>query len=98
MGVLVWGEARLLAQRGHLFPWTPIFLAIGIGSYFALRSEPDWQDYATVLALGGACAAAALRWPGGWSACAWALMLVAVGFCLAGLRAHRVAAPVLEGA
>ncbi|MFT7595294.1 MAG: competence protein ComEC, partial [Paracoccaceae bacterium] len=40
-------------------------------------------------------AAVALRWPGGWSALGWALALVAAGFCLAGVRAHHVADPVL---
>lgn len=34
-------ENALLAQRGHLFCWTPVFLGIGIGGYFALPAEPD---------------------------------------------------------
>lgn len=94
---LAWIESRLLEQRGHLFPWTPVFLAAGIGIYFSLRFEPGWGNYAVVLVLGGACTAAALRWPGGWSACAWALALIVAGFCLSGWRAHRVAAPVIPG-
>ena len=54
-------EARLLEQRGHFFPWVPVFLAAGIGIYFSLRFEPGWMEYAVVLVLGGACTAAALR-------------------------------------
>lgn len=100
MRVLTQGVARidqvLLEQRGHLFAWTPVFLAIGIGTYFALRSEPGWMVYAILIGIGAICAAAALRWPGGWSALGWAVTLLAAGFCLAGLRAHRVAAPVLD--
>lgn len=85
----------LLGQRGHLFPWTPIFLALGIGSYFALTAEPDRMVYAVLGAGGAVCAAAALRWPGGWSALGWGVTFAAAGFCLAGWRAQDVAAPVL---
>lgn len=92
---LTWGDAVLLSQRGHLFPWVPVCLALGIGAYFALRFEPDWPIYAGLASLGTGCAAVAWRWPGGWSALGWALALTAAGFCLAGARAHRVADPVL---
>jgi len=85
----------LLGQRGHLFVWSPIFLAIGIGVYFGLGTEPGVAIYAGLALLGSGFAAAALRWPGGWSALGWALALGAAGFCLAGARAHRVGDPVL---
>ncbi len=96
MGAIGRIDALLLRQRGHLFPWAPVFLALGIGNYFALSSEPGWQVYGVLGLLGIGAAAAALRWPGGWSALGWALALVAAGFCIAGVRAHRVAAPVLD--
>lgn len=86
----------LLEQRGHLFAWTPVCLACGIGWYFFLRFEPGWQIYGGVLGAGAICAVAALRWPGGWSALGWAVVLLAAGFGLAGLRAHNVSAPVLS--
>ena len=92
---LTWGNTVLLGQRGHLFPWVPVCLAIGIGAYFALRFEPDWSIYTALAGLGTGCAAVAWRWPGGWSALCWALALASAGFCLAGVRAHRVADPVL---
>lgn len=82
-----------LAQRGALFPWAPVFLAIGIGLYFALRWEPQPAHYAATLCI---CAVAGIAgWRGGpvlgplW----WALALVAAGLCLAGARAHLVAGP-----
>ncbi|MDU9003622.1 ComEC/Rec2 family competence protein [Sedimentitalea todarodis] len=93
---LTWGNMVLLGQRGHLFPWAPVCLAIGIGGYFSLPIEPDAPVYAAFGVLGSICAAAALRWPGGWAALAWAVVLMATGFGLAGLRAHQAAAPVLD--
>jgi competence protein ComEC len=85
----------LLDQRGHLFVWSPVFLALGIGAYFGLGNEPDGTTYAVLAIVAVVCGAAALRWPGGWSALGWALALLAAGFCLAGARAHRVGDPVL---
>lgn len=86
----------LLEQRGHLFVWSPVFLALGIGTYFGLRIEPDRLTYGMLIVLAIVSAAAALRWPGGWSALGWALALTAAGFCLAGARAYRVGNPVLD--
>ncbi len=88
-------ETALLRQRGHLYPWAPVCLGLGIGAWFLLRSEPGLPLYAALGTIGAVSAAAALRWPGGWSALGWALALAALGFGLAGMRAHRVDAPVL---
>lgn len=93
---LTWVDLVLLVQRGHLFPWAPVCLALGIGAYFLLPTEPAAPHYLVVAASGLAGAVAALRWPGGWASLGWALALVAAGFCLAGLRAHQVAGPVLS--
>ncbi len=90
------GDLALLAQRGHLFPWVPVLLALGIGSYFAMPVEPGFAEYAVVLGHGLIGVGVALRWPGGWGALGWVLALTAVGFGLAGMRAHRVAGPVLD--
>lgn len=86
----------LAAQRGHLFPWVPVALSLGIGAYFALPLEPG----AGALAL---CALAGLGFLGlsrvmGEAAAPLAILgaLVLAGLCLAALRAHLVAAPVLE--
>lgn len=85
-----------LAQRGHLFPWAPVMLACGIGVYFALRIEPDAVIY------GAAGAGIVLLILLGWrlggivSPVTWGMALILAGFCLAGLRAHQVAHPVLD--
>jgi competence protein ComEC len=86
--------SRILAtQRGALLPWAPVFLAIGIGAYFSLQTEPSVMLLST---LGG------LALAGGWIASRlgpvsapflWALVLVAAGVALAGARAHQVAGP-----
>ncbi|MFC4668675.1 ComEC/Rec2 family competence protein [Seohaeicola nanhaiensis] len=92
---LAFVDLALLNQRGHLFPWTPVAMACGIGLYFALPVEPGRAAYAAAALIGLAAAFAAWRWPGGWPALGWAAALLAAGFSLAGLRANGVAAPVL---
>ena len=88
-------ERALGAQRGHLFPWIPVFLGIGIAGWFALRREPGGAAYA---AAGLGCAALLLlawRLPAAVRPLALALALVLAGALLAGHRAHSVAGPVL---
>ena len=41
MGLLSYMAQSMRAQRGHLIGWVPVCLAVGIGSYFALRVEPS---------------------------------------------------------
>lgn len=96
MRVLTWLENALLLQRGHLFPWVPVCLAIGIGAYFSLRWEPELPVYVTLSVTGCLSFALARRFPGAWSPLAVGAALIATGFCLAGARAHSVAAPVLD--
>lgn len=96
MRVLSRVELALLEQRGALFPWAPVCLALGIGGYFAMQVEPGVPVF---LVLGaGACAGvvATAHWRSAWSPVIVALVLAALGFCLAGWRAHQVSAPVLE--
>ncbi|MEQ9260691.1 MAG: ComEC/Rec2 family competence protein [Roseovarius sp.] len=84
-----------LAQRGHLMPWAPVAFALGVGLYFALRWEPGWQHYAGAGAL--VLAATVLAWRSEivLSPLLWAAALVALGFLIAGGRAHQVGHPVL---
>jgi len=86
----------LVAQRGHLFPWAPVLLALGIGAYFSFPSEPAFWMFAGLAAVSGLSAAAAWRGPPLWSPVFTALALVAFGVVLAGARSHLVAAPVLD--
>ncbi|MCB2111443.1 MAG: ComEC/Rec2 family competence protein [Defluviimonas sp.] len=90
----------LAAARGQLLPWAPVFLAIGIGSYFAWPTEPSpalLRAAGVVAAASCAVALAALRLPGAlvWRAPAAACGLIAFGLLVATLRANLVAAPVL---
>ena len=86
----------LLAQRGNLFPFVPMFLGCGICLYFAILFEPS----KSVLVTSGIVGVALL---GGYavsrSACApviCAVAMIALGFSIAGTRAHLVAGPVLD--
>lgn len=81
--------------RGHLLPFAPVLMGVGIAVYFGLATEPPvWALWAAgTLAVGLAVLG---TWgPAGprlaWLACA----CLAAGLALAGARAHRVAAPVL---
>jgi len=82
-------------ERGHLFPWVPVFLGIGIGTYFTLPVEPGWAAY---LALGAGALfimAVTRHLPEGFRPLAVAAALTMMGLVLAGLRAQSVAAPQL---
>jgi competence protein ComEC len=96
-------------ERAGMLPWAPFWLGLGIGGWFLLRDEPGLTFYA---ALGlGACVcligSAVLRrfaerghcdwfWADRSHLAAMAVLLVVLGAGLIGLRAHMVAAPVLE--
>lgn len=89
-------ESMIAPQRGHLFPWVPVCLALGIGAFFALRVEPGrdvlWLTAATACALIGI----ARRLGEHCSPLVIAVALVALGGALAGGRTETVAAPVLS--
>ncbi|MEM1235432.1 MAG: ComEC/Rec2 family competence protein [Pseudomonadota bacterium] len=86
----------LQRQRGHLMCFAPVFLAIGIGCFFALGQEPGVAVYACVAAgtVISVALARALRFTLGPAFAALAVFLI--GFGLAGWRAHQIAAPVIE--
>lgn len=95
MGAWARLEIALWAQRGHLFPWVPVWLAVGIGCYFALRFEPGAGLYPW-LGLGAvAIGTCALIWRRSWTPLIWAIVLFEMGFGLAAFRAHWVERPVL---
>lgn len=82
-------------QRDNLFLWAPVFLAFGIGLYFALPVEP--MRGAGVLALSMALLLlGCVR--GRLDLRSWGLILVlaALGFCAAQLRTHLVHTPILQ--
>ncbi|MGR3501397.1 ComEC/Rec2 family competence protein [Pseudaestuariivita sp.] len=99
MGVAGTLKAFRAAQEGHVFPWAPVCLALGIGGYFALKVEPSvavlWGIAFVALVAGTLAVTLRIRLVSG-SSVLWALCLVAAGVALAGHRAHSVGGPVLE--
>lgn len=89
-------RAILLNQRGALFEWIPICLAIGIGWYFLLRFEPSTAFLVAIFAA-ATLALGLTRWSGeAFGPLLIAAALVATGFTLAAYRAHDVASPVMS--
>lgn len=86
----------LLAQRGGLFPFVPVFLGVGIALYFALRIEPPVWALILSAALGGLALIWHLRSRSAFAPVICAVAMVALGLALAGTRAHLVAGPVLD--
>ncbi len=84
------------AQRGHLLPWSPVVLGAGIALYFALPLEPSFDLWG--LALFTLVSGGVLIWqlPSAARLLGWALLLLPLGFCMAGLRTHVQAAPALS--
>ena len=89
--------AALAGQRGRLFLFVPVCLAVGIGGYFALPREPAAPEWAVLATAVGLLAAATRAAPEDARPLLFALLLVGAGAGLAGLRTATVAAPVLEG-
>ncbi|MCH2077649.1 MAG: ComEC family competence protein [Rhodobacteraceae bacterium] len=90
------GAQALQRQRGHLITFAPVFLAIGIGAYFSADTEPARALYGVAIAVlfGAAGAAHVFRHTLGPAFAA--LALVALGFALAGVRAHTLGGPIID--
>ena len=87
--------AILAAERARWPLWLPVAMAGGIAAYFALPAEPPpWPAPAVAAAALAGCFAAGGRT--GLLVFLIALLAAAAGFGAAQLRAHLVAAPVLE--
>lgn len=83
------------AARGHLFPFVPVLIALGIGLYFSLLEEPHLRDWLGLTILCAGLGGLAVAGPEMVRIPALAGALVLAGLLLAGWRAHSVAAPVL---
>ena len=89
-----------VTERAGLMPWAPFWLALGIGLWFSLPVQPGLAAM-LVAVTGGAFGvvlwrAHDLARAQMWQLTGFALMLFCAGFCLTGLRAWRVDAPVLN--
>lgn len=92
----LWPLHVLAEVRGLLFPWVPVFIALGIGLWFALPFEPGPAFY---LATGAVVALVVLQRALGGELIHpvfIAIGCVAAGLLASGLRAHLVEAPMLE--
>lgn len=87
----IWAE-----ERRQLPLWTPVLVGLGVQIYFWLKVEPSYWIYAISLAAPLLFFAALWRRMARYWLFGFAVMLVALGFSLAGLRAHIVAAPVVQ--
>ncbi len=92
----LWPLHWLMAARGQLFAWVPVFIGCGVGLYFALGYEPVAVDYAIAAGVALAMLGLILRGPDLGRPIFIAILCASAGFGAAGLRAHSVAAPMLD--
>lgn len=83
-------------QRGALMPWCAVALGCGVALYFSLSFEPGVLAYSLAVVFGGTAAAVGLWRREVLGPLGMALALVALGFVMAGVRAHNVAGPVID--
>lgn len=95
MRILRAAEHAMLTQRGHLFHWVPVCLAMGIGGFFVLRFEPSGMMLGAAAALAGALWLLGRQMDEAFRPIPFALVLMLAGALLAAVRAHVVAGPVL---
>jgi competence protein ComEC len=92
----LWPFLALQSARGTLFPWLAVLVGCGIGGWFSVTAEPGPGSYvlaALILVAGALCA---WRGPDLGRPLALALAALAAGWLAAGVRAHSVAAPMLD--
>jgi competence protein ComEC len=94
--VLLWPLEALLAARGTLFPWIPVFIGIGIAIWFAVVAEPGLNSYALALLLLALGIAGRWRGPDLLHPLAIIVACLAAGWLASGARAHLQAAPMLD--
>ncbi|QUJ77848.1 ComEC/Rec2 family competence protein [Sulfitobacter albidus] len=96
MGLIARFESVMAGQRGALFGWVPVCLAIGVGLYFALPVEPSILALCTAAAALIGAGVVAPRIGEGARPLFIAGVLILAGGVIAAGRAHHVAGPVLE--
>ena len=94
--MLLWPLVALQGARGLLFGWLPVFMACGIGAWFALPFEPGALFYLGLAGVFGAAVLAYIYGPELAQPIAVVVGAVAIGGLAIGFRAHAVQAPMLE--
>ena len=92
----VWPFQALAAMRGLLFGWVPVLMAGGIGLWFGLPTEPGLEVYAGGVAVLSLMVAFWMFGPESGQPAAIMVACLVAGFLAIGLRAHLVAAPMLD--
>ena len=92
----IWNPlAALDRQRGALLPWCPVAMGAGVGFYFQIRFEPELGHYFGLI-LAVALPLFFIPKESVFRIISIGLCFCVLGFCLAGLRAHSVKAPILD--
>jgi competence protein ComEC len=87
--------AALQEARGRLFPFVPVFIAVGIGWWFTLGFEPGLALYCLAFGMALALFAVGRFLSEAVQPLAIALACICIGILSIGLRAHLVQAPML---
>lgn len=90
-----WIAGAIQSQRGHLLPWIPVCLGIGIGTYFLLPREPSGAELLACVVAAGVAILLAAFVSEGLAPIALAVVFVLLGVVLGAFRATQVSAPVL---
>lgn len=86
----------LLAARGQLFVWIPVWIGAGIALWFALPFEPGMAHYA-VLALLFCAGIGGAIWAHDLARALFVILAcLTAGGLAAGARVHLIAAPMIE--
>lgn len=93
---LLWPLVALQTARGMLFPWITVLIGCGTGAWFLALEEPGLRDYLLAALIFVVGAALGWRGPALGRPLALAVAALAAGWLAAGVRAHSVAAPMLE--
>jgi len=93
---LLWPLEALQSARGILLPWLTVLIGCGIGAWFSVLEEPGVRNYLLAVLIFAVAAGLGWRGPALGRPLALAVAALAAGWLAAGVRAHVVAAPMLE--
>lgn len=92
----VWPLLVLQNAQGQLFGWVPVFIAVGVAGWFAVPFEPALPFYGSLCGLLAAALLARLYGPELLFPVGVMVGCMALGALACGVRAHSIAAPMLD--